>query len=111
MNDLDCQITLWNKNLTNYYNPKRVVEIKYYSKNNISFKLYIRKESELLDNNFRKFFQDKRNSTKLGGILKKLLNDYKFIQDSGSYFKGFFNPVNWKRHEKDYIIYEYFISK
>jgi len=111
MNDLDYQITYWNKNLTNYYNPRKVVEIKYYDKNKISFKLYIRKESELLDNNFRKFFQDKRNSVKLGGILKKLLNNYKFTQDAGSFFKGFFNPTNWKRYEKDYIVYEYFVSK
>ena len=111
MKDLDYQVTEWNKSLTNYYNPKRVVEIKYYDKNNLSFKLYITKESELLDNNFRNFFKDKRNSTKLGSIVKKLKQDYNFISVRGSCFQGFYNPKNWKRFEKDCIVYEYFIGR
>jgi len=104
-------ISNWNKITTNYYNPKKIIEIKYYSRTRLSFKLYLLRKDYLLDNNFKEFFRDKNNSGRLGNTFKKLTDLYRYTPEKGSNFKGLFNPDNWRRYEKDYIEYEYFMFK
>lgn len=111
MKNLSDQIYEWNKKLCNYYNPKRVVELKYIDNYNLYIKLYIRKTENILDDNFKLFFKNKENSTLLGSIVKKLFTSYKLEPVRGTSFKSFYNPDNWRRIEKDYIEYEYRIMK
>lgn len=111
MQDLDYRISELNKKITNYYNPKRVLEIKWYSKNRLSFKLFLPKIKLLPHDNFTEFFKNKENSKKLGAVYKELVNNYGFIQVRGSYQKGLYNTDNWNVKYGDIIEYEYFLEK
>ena len=107
MKSLDLQIYEWNKYICNHYNPKQVCLIKYTDQYNIAIKLFIRKNYGISHNNFREFFKDKSNSKFLGGILKKIMEQYKFMPVKGSDFKGFYNPTNWNMEHRDFIEYTY----